>query len=90
MPTPGSLDRKAKELLFPGDASTARQAEQLGMVNRVVPLRELVPTVMTLARRITRHDAFALRMAAKRAVNHTPRQASARVIDDDLGAPGRE
>jgi enoyl-CoA hydratase len=62
--------RKAKELLFTGDAITARQAEQLGMVNHVVPLGELVPTAMALAQRIARNDAFALRMA-KRAVNHT-------------------
>jgi enoyl-CoA hydratase len=62
--------RKAKELLFTGDAITAQQAEQLGMVNRVVPLQELVPTTMALAQRIARNDAFALRMA-KRAVNRT-------------------
>jgi len=62
--------RKAKELLFTGDAITAQQAEQIGMVNRVVPLDELVPTTMALAQRIARNDAFALRMA-KRAVNHT-------------------
>ena len=62
--------RKAKELLFTGDAITAQQAEQLGMVNRVVPLDELVPATMALAQRIARNDSFALRMA-KRAVNQT-------------------
>jgi enoyl-CoA hydratase len=62
--------RKAKEMLFTGDAITAQQAEQLGMVNRVVPLDELVPATMALAQRIARNDAFALRMA-KRAVNKT-------------------
>jgi enoyl-CoA hydratase len=62
--------RKAKEMLFTGDPITAQQAEQLGMVNRVVPLEQLVATTMALARRIARHDALALRMA-KRAVNHT-------------------
>lgn len=62
--------RKAKELLFTGDAITAQQAEQLGMVNRVVPLDELVPATMALAKRIARQDSFALRMA-KRAVNKT-------------------
>jgi enoyl-CoA hydratase len=62
--------RKAKELLFTGDAITAQQAEQLGMVNRVVPLDELVPATMALAQRIATKDAFALRMA-KRAVNQT-------------------
>jgi enoyl-CoA hydratase len=62
--------RKAKELLFTGDAITAQQAEQLGMVNRVVPLDDLVPTTMALALKIAKNDAFALRMA-KRAVNRT-------------------
>jgi enoyl-CoA hydratase len=62
--------RKAKELLFTGDAITAQEAKQLGMVNQVVPLEELVPATMALARRIARNDAFALRMA-KRAVNQT-------------------
>ncbi len=62
--------RKAKELLFTGDAISAQQAEQLGMVNRVVPLDELMPEVLALARRIAQQDAFALRMA-KRAVNQT-------------------
>jgi enoyl-CoA hydratase len=62
--------RKAKELLFTGDAITAQQAEQLGMVNKVVPLDELVPTTLALAQRIAKQDAFSLRMA-KRAVNRT-------------------
>jgi enoyl-CoA hydratase len=62
--------RKAKELLFTGDSITAQQAEQLGMVNRVVPLDELVPATLELAHRIARQDSFALRMA-KHAVNHT-------------------
>lgn len=61
--------RKAKELLFTGGSITAAQAEQLGMVNMVVPVDELRPATMDLARRIARADAFALRMA-KRAVNH--------------------
>jgi enoyl-CoA hydratase len=62
--------RKAKELLFTGGSITAAEAEQLGMVNKVVPLDELVPATMELAHRIAQADAFALRMA-KRAVNHT-------------------
>jgi enoyl-CoA hydratase len=62
--------RKAKELLFTGDAITAQQAEQLGMINKVVPLDELVPATMAMAQRIARQDTWALRMA-KRAVNKT-------------------
>jgi enoyl-CoA hydratase len=62
--------RKAKELLFTGGSVTAKEAEQLGMVNKVVPLGDLVTATMEMAHRIAQVDAFALRMA-KRAVNHT-------------------
>jgi enoyl-CoA hydratase len=62
--------RKAKELLFTGSAITAAEAQQIGMVNKVVPLDELMPATMELARRIAQQDSFALRMA-KRTVNHT-------------------
>lgn len=62
--------RKAKELLFTGDFISAQQAEQLGMVNKVVPLDQLVTETMAMAHKIARQDAFSLRMA-KRAVNRT-------------------
>jgi enoyl-CoA hydratase/carnithine racemase len=62
--------RKAKEILFTGRAVTAREAEQTGMVNRVVALDRLQDETMELARHIARMDAFALRQA-KRAVNQT-------------------
>jgi enoyl-CoA hydratase/carnithine racemase len=62
--------RKAKEILFTGRAVTAREAEQTGMVNRVVPLDRLTDETMELARHISQMNAFALRQA-KRAVNQT-------------------
>jgi enoyl-CoA hydratase/carnithine racemase len=62
--------RKAKEILFTGRAVTAREAEQTGMVNRVVPLGELDAQTMELARHIAQMHPFALRQA-KRAVNQT-------------------
>jgi enoyl-CoA hydratase len=62
--------RKAKELLFTASSVNAEEAKQLGMVNKVVPLEQLVPATMEMARRIATMDSFALRMA-KRAVNHT-------------------
>jgi enoyl-CoA hydratase len=40
------------------------------MVNKVVPLDDLVAETMAMANRIAQVDSFALRMA-KRAVNHT-------------------
>jgi enoyl-CoA hydratase/carnithine racemase len=62
--------RKAKEILFTGRAVTAREAEQIGMVNKVVPLEELRAETMKLAGHIAGMDPFGLRQA-KRAVNQT-------------------
>ena len=62
--------RKAKEILFTGRSVSAREAEQIGMVNKVVPLEDLQEETMTLARQIAQNDPFALRQA-KRAVNQT-------------------
>ncbi|RAY17053.1 enoyl-CoA hydratase [Actinomadura craniellae] len=62
--------RKAKEILFTGRGVTAAEAEQLGMVNRVVPLAELDASAMELAGQIAQMHPFALRQA-KRAVNQT-------------------
>jgi enoyl-CoA hydratase len=62
--------RKAKEILFTGRSVTAREAEQIGMVNKVVPLDDLPGETMKLASHIARMDPFGLRQA-KRAVNQT-------------------
>jgi enoyl-CoA hydratase/carnithine racemase len=62
--------RLAKEILFTGRAVTAEEARQVGMVNRVVPLDELLSATMELAAQIARMHPFALRQA-KRAVNQT-------------------
>ena len=62
--------RKAKELLFTGRAMTAQEAEELGMVTRVVPLDDLRSEVRELAEQIATKHPFALRQA-KRAVNQT-------------------
>jgi enoyl-CoA hydratase/carnithine racemase len=62
--------RKAKEILFTGRAMTAREAEQTGMVNKVVPLDRLQDETMALAGHISQMDPFGLRQA-KRAVNQT-------------------
>ena len=62
--------RKAKEILFTGRAVGAREAEHIGMVNKVVPLDSLQEETMALARQIAQNDPFGLRQA-KRAVNQT-------------------
>ncbi|MFF4027598.1 MULTISPECIES: enoyl-CoA hydratase [Nocardia] len=62
--------RKAKEILFTGRAVTAREAEQIGMVNSVVPRADLDARTRALAERIAAMPPFGLRQA-KRAVNQT-------------------
>ena len=59
---------KAKEMLMTGDPITAAEAERLGIVNKVVPPDELMPTVMTMARTIAERAPQAVRMA-KQLVN---------------------
>jgi enoyl-CoA hydratase/carnithine racemase len=62
--------RKAKEILFTGRAMTAHEAEKVGMVNRVVPLDDLVTETMALAHQIAQMHPFGLAQA-KRAVNQS-------------------
>ncbi|MFD8099256.1 enoyl-CoA hydratase [Nocardia sp. XZ_19_231] len=62
--------RKAKEILFTGRAVTATEAEQVGMVNKVVPRAELDEQTRALATKIAAMPSFGLRQA-KRAVNQT-------------------
>jgi enoyl-CoA hydratase/carnithine racemase len=62
--------RKAKEMLFTGRAMTAKEAEAIGMVTRVVALDDLRRETRALAAEIAKRHPFALRQA-KRAVNQT-------------------
>ncbi len=62
--------RKAKEILFTGRPITAREAEQVGMVNEVVSRDELDTRTVALAAHIAGMPPFGLRQA-KRAVNQT-------------------
>jgi len=69
--------RKAKEYLFTGDWITAREAERLGLVNRVVARERLEEETMALAQRIALNDPQALRMA-KVSVNQAQDEAGYR------------
>jgi len=62
--------RKAKEMLFTGDAIGAREALERGMVNHVVPAAELAAFTDALARKIALRPPRAL-AATKKAVNET-------------------
>ena len=52
---------KAREIYFTGDRLDARECEQLGIVNRVVPDAELEQAALLLARRIAAGPPIALR-----------------------------
>jgi enoyl-CoA hydratase len=60
--------KKARELLYFGDAIDAETARQLGMVNRIVPLAELRDKSLAWAKRLSLISPEAL-CATKRAVN---------------------
>ena len=54
--------KKAKELILTGDTIDAKEAERIGMVNKVVPLDRLEEEVGKLTRKLANVPAFALRM----------------------------
>ena len=58
----------AKEIFFTGQRFSAVEAEKMGLVNRVVPVDELEPTVTRYARMIADNAPLTVR-AAKAAVN---------------------
>jgi enoyl-CoA hydratase len=75
--------RKAQEMLFTGEAVTADEAYNLGMINHIVPPEELSEFTLELARKIAARSNFGLNLA-KMAVNqaldaqgfHTAQQAA--------------
>ncbi|MBO6557397.1 MAG: enoyl-CoA hydratase [Pseudomonadales bacterium] len=60
--------RKAKEMLFTGEALTAEEGKALGMVNHVVPEDELTEFTMNMAKHIAKQPMVGLKLA-KQSVN---------------------
>jgi enoyl-CoA hydratase/carnithine racemase len=53
----------ALEMLMTGDSVTAQEAYRVGLVNKVVPLKDLIPTAEALANRINENAPLAVRCA---------------------------
>ena len=60
---------RAKELIFTSDIITAEEAFKLGMINRVVPEDQLMPTAKEIAKKIATKSPAALKLA-KQAINY--------------------
>lgn len=60
--------RKAKEMLFTGEALSADEAKSLGMVNHVVPREELQKFTTDMAEHIAKRPSMGLKLA-KQSVN---------------------
>ena len=77
--------RRAKEMLFTGEAIGAQDARALGMVNRVVAREDLEEATLALARRIASRPTLGARLA-KRAINNAlDLQGQRQAIESALG-----
>ena len=62
--------RQAKHFLYTGERLSAQKAQEIGMVNQVVPRAELEKATLALAEKIAESSPFALRLV-KRSLNRT-------------------
>jgi enoyl-CoA hydratase len=60
---------RAMELVLTGDPVSAQEAYRIGLINQVVPLKDLLATAESLARKIMANGPLAVRFAME-AVNH--------------------
>jgi len=75
----------AMELLLTGQPIDAQRAYQIGLVNRVVPAAELMPTALKLAETICKNGPLAVRTAKEIAVRSLGLETSF-VLEKALGA----
>ncbi|NQT48464.1 MAG: enoyl-CoA hydratase/isomerase family protein [Chloroflexi bacterium] len=78
---------KAMEMLLIGDRFTAQQALEMGLINKVVPKEELMPTAMATAERICENGPVAVRLVKEIALKSIglPREMSY-LLEYEIGA----
>jgi len=74
---------RAKEYLMTGDLIPAREAERIGLVNRVVSQEELMPTAMALAEKLANGATKAIRWT-KLCLNKPLKDAMNEILDTSL------
>jgi enoyl-CoA hydratase len=76
---------RAKEYIFTGERISAAQAQEWGLVNRVVPAGEVLPSALALAHKLSEHPARALR-DTKRVMNLHATRALVGMLDQALAS----
>jgi len=74
---------RAKELLMTGDVVDAKEAERIGLINRVVSEEALLPNALELARRLANGPSLAISFT-KMAVNKRLKQDVNLILDNSL------
>ena len=79
---------KAMEMLLTGDRISAAEAERIGLIGRVVPDGQALPTALEIAERISRNGPLAVQ-AVKRSVQATEGlpEEEALKIEMEIGLP---
>jgi enoyl-CoA hydratase len=78
---------RAKEFLMTGDLIPAREAERMGLVNRVVPAEQVLPEAMELAKRLASGPTWAIRWT-KFSINKLLRAHMNLILDTSLALEG--
>jgi len=77
---------KAMELLFTAENITGKEAERIGLVNKAVPLDDLMDTVFALAEKIAANAPFSIQMIKKGLFMARGEASLAAVMDYEIEA----
>jgi enoyl-CoA hydratase/carnithine racemase len=73
---------RAKEIMFLGDWFSAKEAKEMGLVNKVFKKEDLIPEVMKIADRLCNTHPGSL-SNSKKILNNTMRKQLATALDEE-------